>query len=331
MFIAQFFPRTTLSWFLLAGVTCGAYAKDLIKIEGSSTVYPITHQIAERYMLSEGTGTQVVVGISGTGGGFRKFCRGRTDVSNASRPMKANEKALCQENSIEYIELPVALDAITIVVNRNNDWLSALSLDDLKLLWEVGAQNSITTWRHLRPHYPAIPINLHGPGMDSGTYDYFVDVTLGGQKSRQDYRANEDDEAMVAEVAEDKNAMAFLGFAYYLKNQDKLKAVAISERGGVPTLPSVGSVTQGQYGSLSRPLFIYVNKTALEKRGSVRRFLELYFHPSNINGIVTRAGYIPLSSRMYSAVRQRLKNKVSGSVFDGHDMHDDFERFLVQQ
>lgn len=307
------------------------YAKDLIKIEGSSTVYPITHHSANRFMLSEGSGTQVVVGISGTGGGFRKFCRGRTDISNASRPITQSERVLCQSNGIDFIELPVALDAITVVVNSENHWLDSLSLQQLKHIWRKEAQGSLETWSQLNEAFPVQPLRLHGPGPDSGTYDYFMEVTLEGVSSRQDYIANEDDSAMVAEVAADPNAMAFLGFAYYLQNQDKLKAVALSEFGRAPALPSVENVMSGDYSTLSRPLFIYVNRASLDNRASVKRFLDMYLQPENIELTVTKAGYIPLSTEMYDAARQVLQLTLTGSVFLSPDMSDNFERFLQQR
>lgn len=325
-----------LSWITCCAIALSAtasdvHAKDLIKIEGSSTVYPITYQLAKRYMLSEGTGTQVAVGISGTGGGFRKFCRGRTDISNASRPIKQKERQLCQANGIEFIELPVAMDAITVVVNSENTWLESLSLRQLNQIWQREAEASLTSWSQFDAKFPNNPLQLHGPGPDSGTYDYFTEVTLAGEPSRQDYIANEDDSAMVAEVAADPNAMAFLGFAYYLQNQDKLKAVAISEFGGPPMLPNVENVMEGGYSALSRPLFIYVNKASLEKRGSVKRFLEMYLQPENIDQTVALSGYIPLSAQMYDVARQVLQLKKTGSVFTSSDMSNNFERFMQQR
>jgi len=308
-----------------------AWAKDLIQIEGSSTVYPITHKLSQQFMLAEGTKTQVVIGITGTGGGFRKFCRGRTDISNASRPIKEAEKALCKANGIEFLELPVALDALTVVVNKQNNWVDSLSLNKLNKIWRASSENKLNTWAELNARYPNFPLNLHGPGSDSGTYDYFVDVVLDKEKSRQDYIANEDDNAMTAEVAVDKYAMAFLGFAYYSSNQDKLKAIAIVDENGNAALPSVENVTNGLYGNLSRPLFIYVNKSALDKRASVKRFLDLYFHQNNIRRTVSKSGYIPLSIEMYDKARSILHKGKTGSVFNNEDLSSNFEQFLHEE
>lgn len=309
-------------------LTNHAFARDLIKIEGSSTVYPITYQLSKQFMLAEERKTQIVVGITGTGGGFRKFCRGRTDISNASRPIKPSEIELCAANGIEFLELPIALDAITVVVNKNNDWVNSFSLQQLAKIWQASAQLEVQTWQQIDDDFPPIPLSLHGPGSDSGTYDYFVNVVLGKQKSRQDYTANEDDNAMAAEVAADPNAMAFLGFAYYLENRKKLKAVPISNSAGIPTMPSVDNVIDGLYDDLSRPLFLYINKSALEKRSAVKRLLHYYFHPQNINRTVRKSGYIPLSADMYGAARNIIKQGKTGSVFDSDNMSANFEQFL---
>ncbi|MEZ8635904.1 PstS family phosphate ABC transporter substrate-binding protein [Vibrio cyclitrophicus] len=320
-----------LAWLMITSVSCNAEAQDLIKIEGSSTVYPITHKIAQQFMLAEGTQTQVVVGISGTGGGFRKFCRGRTDISNASRPISENEKSLCKANKIEFLELPVALDAITVVVNKQNNWLEALSLEALNLIWHSSSEQQITSWDKIHDTYPPYPLKLHGPGPDSGTYDYFVNVVLDKEASRIDYIKNEDDTAMVAEVAADQNSLAFLGFAYYTKNQNKLKAIAITDSNGEAVLPSVNNVTDGRYSTLSRPLFIYVNKRSLKNRESLRRFLTLYLNQSNISQSVARSGYIPLSPDMYAVARSILLQGKTGSVFDSDDLSANFQRFLSKR
>ncbi|ENK2105148.1 PstS family phosphate ABC transporter substrate-binding protein [Vibrio alginolyticus] len=321
----------TYSWILLLLPSSYIQAKDLIKIEGSSTVYPITQQLAKQYMLAEGSRTQVVVGITGTGGGFRKFCRGRTDISNASRPIKASEIALCKANGIEFLELPVALDAITVVVNKQNDWVNSLSLKQLEKIWSAPSQSAVNSWYHVDSGYPPYPIALHGPGSDSGTYDYFVNVILNKEPSRQDYKANEDDNAMAAEVAADKYAMAFLGFAYYLENRDQLKAIAIENEAGRPIVPSVENVTDGLYSALSRPLFLYVNKSALDSRNTVKQFLNHYFQAKNINRVVKKSGYIPLSANMYSTARNIMEQGKTGSVFNSDDMSANFEQLLHQK
>ncbi|WP_047046629.1 PstS family phosphate ABC transporter substrate-binding protein [Vibrio mexicanus] len=320
-----------ITYFLLSLAPVAAWAKDLIKVEGSSTVYPITYQIAQQFMLAEGSQTQVVVGITGTGGGFRKFCRGRTDLSNASRPIKKAEKELCLANGIEFLELPIALDAITVVVNKNNEWLDSLSLDELNKIWRFESEGKLNTWNKVSETFQTTPLTLHGPGPDSGTYDYFVNVVLNKEDSRRDYAANEDDTAMAAEVAADETALAFLGYAYYVKNKNQLKALAISNEDNEPVLPSADNVTSGQYSALSRPLFIYVNKSALNKRASVKRFVNHYLQPHNIRLSVIRSGYIPLSPDMYTVARSILLQGKSGSVFDSDDLSANFERFLYQQ
>lgn len=319
-----------LAWAIIASASVSAEARDLIKIEGSSTVYPITHHVAQKFMRTEGTQTKVVVGITGTGGGFRKFCRGRTDISNASRPIKESEKSLCKANGIEFLELPVALDAITVVVNKQNDWLDALSLKELNLIWRSSSEKEITRWDKVNQAYPHYPLTLHGPGPDSGTYDYFVNVVLNKATTRRDYIKNEDDTAMLAEVAADQHALAFLGFAYYTKNQNKLKALAISD-GGDAVLPSVKNVINGRYSALSRPLFIYVNKHSLENRESLRRFLNHYLNKSNISHSVAKSGYIPLSPDMYTVARSILLQGKTGSVFNSDDLSANFERFLSKR
>ena len=320
-----------VAWLMIASASCNAGAKDLIKIEGSSTVYPITHQVAQQFMLAEGTQTQVVVGITGTGGGFRKFCRGRTDISNASRPIKESEKSLCKTNGVEFLEIPVALDAITVVVNKQNNWLEALSLEELNLIWRSSSEQQLTSWDKINHSYPPYPLKLHGPGLDSGTYDYFVNVVLDKVASRRDYMENEDDTAIVAEVAADQNALAFLGFAYYTKNQNKLKAVAITDGNSDPVLPSVKNVTDGRYKALSRPLFIYVNKHSLDNRQSLQRFLNLYLKQTNIIHSVAKSGYIPLSPDMYTVARSILLQGKTGSVFSSDDLSTNFQRFLSKR
>lgn len=302
-------------------------AKDLIKIEGSSTVYPITRQFAEQFMQQQPDVAQVVVGISGTGGGFRKFCRGKTDISNASRPIKAQEKALCRENGIEFLELPIALDAITLVVSKDNDWLQKLSLKELATLWHPSAEKHLTRWDQLNPNFPAKSIHLYAPGGDSGTYDYFTNVVLDGDELRGDHIANEDDDLLASKVAKDPNSLAFLGFAYYQNNQTQLKAVSISSQSKQAIAPSINSVTSGQYSSLSRPLFIYVNKAAIN-RHSVNMFVEHYLNQKHLSYVVSTAGYIPLSPKMQSAAQSIFETQTIGSVFNSKELSTNFERFM---
>ncbi|KGY13913.1 protein sphX [Vibrio tubiashii] len=315
-------------WIIFLFSASHVVAKDLIKIEGSSTVYPITKQSAQQYALADRGRTQVVIGITGTGGGFRKFCRGRTDISNASRPIKPNEIELCKVNGIEFLELPIALDAITVVVNKNNHWIDSMPISKLAYIWQASSEAQLDLWSEVDTAYPSNPITLHGPGSDSGTYDYFVNVVLNKTNSRQDYFANEDDNAMAAEVAADKYAMAFLGFAYYQQHQDMLKAIAITNTNGKPTLPSVENVINGEYSDLSRPLFLYVNKAAISKRESVRKFLTHAFHPRNVKRSVNNSGYIPLPEKMYKQARNIISQEITGSHFNSDDMVTNFTQFL---
>jgi phosphate transport system substrate-binding protein len=246
-------------------------AQDLIQIDGSSTVYPITEAMAEEFQSASGGKYRVTVGISGTGGGFKKFCRGETHISNASRPIKESERADCQAAGIEFIELPVALDALTVMVNPENDWVDYLTVDELKKVWEPAAQETVTNWSQVREGFPDRPLTLYGAGTDSGTYDYFTQAVVGEEgASRGDFTASEDDNVLVQGIASDQNALGFFGLAYYMENEDKLKAVPIQPPGGRdPVLPSVESARDGSYQPLSRPIFIYVSKQAADERESV--------------------------------------------------------------
>jgi phosphate transport system substrate-binding protein len=299
-------------------------AKDLIKIEGSSTVYPIIKQLAQEYMLADNNRTQVVIGITGTGGGFRKFCRGRTDISNASRRIKPSEIELCKTNGVTFLELPIALDAITVVVNKNNHWLDALSIAELANIWQASSAEKMTLWSDVNNTFPQYPLTLHAPGSDSGTYDYFKDVVLNKAESRQDYIANEDDNAMAAEVAADMNAMAFLGYGYYQQNLDKLKAIAITNDSDTPIIPSVENVINGKYAELSRPLFLYVNQKALANRASVLRFLNHIFQPKIIERSVNHAGYVPLPENVYREAQSAIDETTTESRFSRDDMATNF-------
>jgi phosphate transport system substrate-binding protein len=232
-----------------------------IKVDGSSTVYPITEAVGEEFQKLH-PDVKVVVGISGTGGGFKKFCNGETDISNASRPILQKEIDTCAQNGIEYIELPVAYDALSVVVNPRNDWVACMTVAELKKIWEPDAQGKITRWNQVRPEWPDAPLNLYGAGTDSGTFDYFTEAIVGKAKaSRGDYTASEDDNVLVQGVANDQYALGYFGLAYYFENQDKLKAVAIDNGKGC-VLPSEETVRNGTYQPLSRPLFIYVSRKA---------------------------------------------------------------------
>ncbi|MBB1391842.1 PstS family phosphate ABC transporter substrate-binding protein [Shewanella sp. SG44-6] len=304
-----------------------AMARDLVKVDGSSTVFPATEAVAEEFQQAEKGKTMVTVGISGTGGGFKKFCRGETDISNASRPIKDSEKKLCAENNIEYIELPGMLDALSIVINPKNDWVDYLTVDELKKMYEPDAQGKITNWNQIRSTFPDRPLKLFGAGTDSGTYDYFVEAVVGGKSTRGDYTATEDDNVMVQGVASDVNAVAFFGLAYYEENHDKLKAVPISWKGEKAVSPSSENARNASYQPLSRPLFIYVNKKSTEK-AHVNRFVEFYMNKEHASKLIAEVGYVPLPEKAYDMALEKYKNKVTGSVFHGSEVGVGIEELL---
>ena len=297
-----------------------AYAASLIKIDGSSTVYPITEAVAEEFQKIEKGKIKVTVGISGTGGGFKKFCSGETDISDASRPIKPTEVELCKKNGIEYIELPVAYDGLAVMVNPKNTWVDYMAVKELKKIWEPEAQGKITKWNQVRPNWPDKEIHLFGPGVDSGTFDYFTEAIVGkGGASRGDYTASEDDNVLVQGIATDTLALGFFGVAYYEENKDKLKLVAIDDEndtnGKGPILPAYENVLKGTYQPLARPIFIYVNKKSADKP-EVKRFIEFYMKEGA--KLSKEVGYISLPENAYSLGLKRFEKRVSGSVFGGH-------------
>lgn len=291
----------------------------LIKIDGSSTVFPITEAMAEEYQIAN-PGTRITVGISGTGGGFKKFCAGETDISNASRPIKEEEIALCQQNGIEYVELPVAYDGLSVVVNPQNDWVDCLTTEELKKIWEPAAQGKITNWNQIRPDFPDQELSLYGAGTDSGTFDYFTDAIVGEEgASRGDYTASEDDNVVVQGVKNDPNALGYFGLAYYEENQNRLKLLGIDD--GDPSngegciTPSAETVNAGTYQPLARPEFIYIKKEALA-RPEVQSFANYYLDPAN-SELVSEVGYIPMSEEVYQGAQTRLANQTTGTMFEG--------------
>lgn len=297
-------------------VTNVALAADkIIKIDGSSTVYPITEAVAEEFQAAKKI--KVTVGISGTGGGFKKFCRGETDISEASRPILKKEMDACKEAGIQYIELPVAYDALTVVVNKDNNFIKSLSVDELKKMWEPSAQGKVKTWKQVNAAWPDTPLKLFGAGSDSGTFDYFTEAIVGKAKSsRGDYTASEDDNVLVQGVSKDKGSLGYFGFAYYEENQDKLKAVPIVAKKGAPAvLPSVEAVKDGSYQPLSRPLFIYVNATAAAFKPEVKDFINFYL--ANAPELVKEVKYVPLPANEYAAVDKHWKALKPGTGFGG--------------
>jgi phosphate transport system substrate-binding protein len=268
-----------------------------IKIDGSSTVYPITEAVAEEFR-NEQPNIKVTVGVSGTGGGFKKFSRGETDINDASRPIKEQEAADCKTNNINYVELKIAYDGLVVVVNKENTWVDHFTVEELKKIWEPGAQEKITTWNQIRPTWPKEKFSLYGPGVASGTYDYFTEAIVGKSgSSRGDYTASEDDNVLVQGIAGDKNGLAFFGLAYYEENKDKLKLVGVDNGKGV-VLPSSETVKNGTYAPLSRPVFIYVTDGAA-KRPEISSFINFYLDKAST--LVPDVGYIPLNADEYTA------------------------------
>lgn len=287
-----------------------------IKIDGSSTVYPIMEAIVEEFGATSPK-TKVMVGISGTGGGFKKFCSGETDVSNASRPIKATEIEACKKNGIEYIELPVAYDALTVVVNPKNTWLNSITVAELKKIWEPEAQGKITRWNQVRADWPDQPMALFGAGVDSGTYDYFTEAIVGKEDmSRGDYTSSEDDNMIVQGVVGNPNALGFFGIAYFNSNKDKVKALTIDdgkdENGKGPQAATIENVLQGAYQPLARPLFVYVSKKSA-LRPEVVAFAQ--FMTDNAIALTQEIGFVPLSDGAMKLAADRFQQRKVGSVF----------------
>lgn len=309
----QFIAAASL---LAAGVSAHA---QVIKVDGSSTVFPITEGIAEDFQKAKKGDIKVTVGISGTGGGFKKLCRGEIDVQDASRPILEKEMAACKEAGIEYVELPVAFDALTVVMNPRNTFLKSITVDELKKMWEPAAQGKVMTWKQVNPAWPNEPLKLFGAGSDSGTFDYFTEAINGKSKaSRGDFTASEDDNVLVQGVSQDVNAIGYFGYAYYAENQSRLKAVPIVEKAGKPgVLPSEATVLDGSYQPLSRPIFIYVNAKSLATKPEVREFAEYYM--KNATRIAKEVKYVPLPEKAYKIGLEHIANNKKGTVFGGQN------------
>lgn len=307
-------------WFSVAAIMLAGgpmlAAQEPVKADGSSTVYLITEAVAEEFQ-TEHRPARVTVGISGTGGGFKKFGTGETDVSNASRPIKKTEIELCAKNGIEYIELPVAYDGIAVVVNPKNTWCDSMTVAELKKLWQPEAKGRIMKWSDVRAGWPDKPVRLYGPGTDSGTFDYFTETVCGKERaSRPDFTASEDDNTLVQGVASDEGALGYFGLAYYEANVDKLKLVAVDderdENGKGPIAPAFETIVNGTYQPLSRPLFIYVNKKSAD-RHEVREFVKFYL--SMAKTLAPEVGYVPLPDDIYELARKRFEGGVTGTVY----------------
>ncbi|WP_224998598.1 PstS family phosphate ABC transporter substrate-binding protein [Cesiribacter sp. SM1] len=284
-----------------------------IQIDGSSTVYPITEAVAEEFRR-EAPDVKVTVGVSGSGGGMKKFSRGEIDIVNASRSINADEAAAAEQNGISYVELPVAYDGLTVVVHPENDWANDITLAELKKIWEPGAQNTITRWNQIRPEWPDQEIHLYGPGVESGTYDYFTEAVVGkSHSSRGDYTASEDDNVLVQGVSSDPYALGFFGYAYYEENKNKLKAVPVDDQndsnGQGAILPTLETVKDGSYAPLSRPLFIYVSSKAAA-RPEVVEFVNFYL--DNAPELSEEVGYIQLPAERYQEQKDKFQEFANG-------------------
>lgn len=282
-----------------------------VTIDGSTTVFPLSREVAQGFRKSN-PAVQFAVDFSGTGGGFKKFCDGKLDIADASRPINAAESKQCKEQHVEYIEVPVAFDSLAVVVNGKNDFVDCLTVQELKTAWEPAAEGKVAQWSQIRPSFPAQPLVLFGPGKDSGTFDYFTLAIVGTQSSsRADYTKSEDDMVIERGVAGSPSALGYLGYAYYQSYKEALKIVAIDNGQGC-ILPSAGNVVNGTYQPLSRPLFVYVNAAAAA-RPEVRAFTLFYLSPESTE-YIQKVGYVPLPAATLAAQAARVKKGVTGSV-----------------
>jgi phosphate transport system substrate-binding protein len=293
----------------------GTPGASVVRLDGSSTVFPISEAVAEEFRKVQPS-IRVTVGISGTGGGFQKFCHGETDIAEASRPIMTTEIEACARAGIDYIELPIAYDGIAVVVHRHAAWLDAITLADLKRMWEPAAQAAISRWNQVRPEWPDRELHLFGAGIDSGTYDYFTLVVTGAMKaSRGDFTSSEDDNVLVQGIASDEDALGFVPFSYYENNRDRLKVLPVEPAAGEsPVSPTPDSIRSGTYRPLSRPVFIYVSRSAAE-RSAVQQFVEFYL--AEAEALAREVHYVGLGARGYDEVGKRFAKRTTGSVFAG--------------
>jgi len=299
------------------GGTSAVARAQIVKVDGSSTVFPITEAVAEDFQKSKKGKIKVTVGISGTGGGFKKFCRGETDVQDASRPITKKEMEDCKSAGISYLEMPVAYDALTVVIHPKNTWAKSMTVAELKKMWEPGAQGKITNWNQVNPAWPNAPLKLFGPGADSGTFEYFTEAVTGKSKaSRGDFTASEDDNVLVQGVSRDINGLGYFGYAYFIENRDKLAAVSVVSPSGQAVSPSLDAVINGSYQPLSRPIFIYVNANSL-KKPEVREFIEYY--NKNAEKLVKEVKYVPLPAKAYSYNLETMGKMRLGTKFNGEN------------
>jgi phosphate transport system substrate-binding protein len=283
----------------LAAAACGSSApvselSGSIEIDGSSTVYPLTEAVAEEFGTETGGSVRVMVGFSGTGGGFKRFCAGETEISNASRHITASERELCEQNGVDFEEMHVAIDGLAVVTHMQNDFVQCLTVDELRRMWEPGSR--VNNWSQVRAGFPDAPLKLYGPGTNSGTFDYFSEAIMGQERAmRPDFTASEDDNVLVQGVRGDRNALGYFGYAYYAENVDGLRPVAIDAGNGCVE-PTPETVRTGQYAPLARPLFIYVNRAALD-RPEVASFVRFYMEHAPT--LAPEVGYVPVAAETY--------------------------------
>jgi phosphate transport system substrate-binding protein len=306
----------------------GGEVSGTINIEGSSTVQPITQAAAELFR-EENPDARIEVGGAGTSDGFEAFCQGDTQISDASRPIDvAEEVPVCEENGVEFIEIPVAYDGISVVVNKQNDWATEVTSDELKTMWEPAAEGEITRWSQVRSDWPDTELSLYGPGTESGTYEFFNEVIVGNEEevNRADYEASEDDNVLVQGVSGDENALGYFGYSYYLNNRDKLKLLAVD---GVK--PTTDSIRSEEY-LLSRPLFIYVSTEALKNNEAVKPFVDFYVAPENLDRLVKAAKYVTMPASLEEEARAQYEDRTTGTVFteEGEPKGGDLETALKQ-
>lgn len=294
--------------FPLLGSSFAESLKGTIRVDGSSTVFPITEAVAEEFGKVHRR-ARVTVGVSGTGGGFKKFCAGEIDINDASRPIKSSEIKLAKKNGIEYFELPVAYDGISVVINPKNTWVDHLTVGELKMIWEPGSQ--VKTWKDIRADWPDRKIRLYGPGTDSGTFDYFTEAVNGkSHASRSDYTKSEDDNVLVQGISGDRDSLGYFGFAYYSENKDKLKLVPVKNK-TTPVAPSLKTINDGSYSPLSRPIFIYVREKSV-MRPEVAAFVEFYL--KNADQLSQEVGYVPLPKSQYDEGLEKLRRALADGV-----------------
>ena len=315
---------------LMAGLGAaqkGSELKGKVAVDGSSTVYPISEAVAEEFGKLHQK-VQVTVGLSGTGGGFKRFCSGEIDIADASRPITAKEREIAKERKVQYIELPIAFDGLSVMVNTSNTFVDYLTVAELKKIWEGGSE--VTTWKDVRPEWPADKISLYGPGTDSGTFDYFTEEICGKKGNiRSDFQPSEDDNVLVQGIAGDKSALGYFGYAYYLENKDSLKIVPIyggddsltpEQKKAAAVIPTHETIKDGTYAPLSRPIFIYVNKKSMGNP-TVAAFVKFYVqHAAKLSEEV---GYVALPEEAYKLISARVEKGITGTMYaskPGHGM-----------